>query len=300
MKIFVHGFWRGFVENTDGIGIKLFLIVFSLLYDTNVEVSSNYEECDLLIESVFSNDTYLFKKNWMHTYLLNGESSQNSSKFCGQDRVDLFPSYSCILSGEEKKQNTVSLPLFIPYIYSNLHVYSMIMNPALEKRISIPNKMCCAIISNGGGKVRNLFLDALEKVVDIHYAGMYRNNVPRIKGNYFSKETCDFISQYKFIVSMENSREDTYITEKIINGFVAGIIPIYWGSSKVFDYFNKDRFICLEQDDEASIQRVIDEVIRLSRDPVAYLAKINQPVFLPHHDKHTIVYMVKDVASVIF
>ena len=174
------------------------------------------------------------------------------------------------------------------------------MNPALEKRISIPNKMCCAIISNGGGKVRNLFLDALEKVVDIHYAGMYRNNVPRIKGNYFSKETCDFISQYKFIVSMENSREDTYITEKIINGFVAGIIPIYWGSSKVFDYFNKDRFICLEQDDEASIQRVIDEVITLSRDPVAYLAKINQPVFLPHHDKHTIVYMVKDVASVIF
>jgi len=60
MKIFVHGFWRGFVENTDGIGIKLFLIMFSLLYDTNVEVSSNYEECDLLIESVFSNDTYLF------------------------------------------------------------------------------------------------------------------------------------------------------------------------------------------------------------------------------------------------
>jgi hypothetical protein len=99
---------------------------------------------------------------------------------------------------------------------------------------------------------------------------------------------------------MENSRDDTYITEKIMNGFVAGVVPIYWGSSKVFDYFNKDRFLCLEEDDDVSIQRVIDEVIRLSCDPIAYLEKINQPVFLPEHTKHTVESIVKDVGSVIF
>jgi len=300
MKLFVHGFWGGFIENTDGIGIQLFLTLFSILYNTNVEICSQFQDCEILFESVFSSETYLLRKEWKHTYLLNGESIQRTACFCGKARMNLFPKYTCIFSGQPKHANVVSLPLFIPYMYSNAHIYSNMMNPRNSKYHHVPTKDCCAIISNSDGMVRNRFLDSLEKHIHIDYAGQYKNNVPRIGGRYFSKETCDFISQYKFIVSMENSRDDTYITEKIMNGFVAGVVPIYWGSSKVFDYFNKDRFLCLEEDDDVSIQRVIDEVIRLSCDPIAYLEKINQPVFLPEHTKHTVESIVKDVGSVIF
>ena len=44
---------------------------------------------------------------------------------------------------------------------------------------------------------------------------------------------------------MENSREDTYITEKLINGLLSNIIPVYWGCENVHHYINKDRFLNL-------------------------------------------------------
>ena len=41
----------------------------------------------------------------------------------------------------------------------------------------------------------------------------------------------------------ENSIENGYITEKIFNVFFARAIPIYYGPSDKFRYFNKDSFI---------------------------------------------------------
>lgn len=47
----------------------------------------------------------------------------------------------------------------------------------------------------------------------------------------------------KFVIAMENSIGDGYVTEKIVNAFYAGAIPIYWGSSNINDLFNKNAFI---------------------------------------------------------
>ena len=37
----------------------------------------------------------------------------------------------------------------------------------------------------------------------------------------------------KFIISMENSIGDTYITEKVLHGLLADTIPIYWGTNNI-------------------------------------------------------------------
>ena len=34
-----------------------------------------------------------------------------------------------------------------------------------------------------------------------------------------------------------------YVTEKIVNAFLAGSIPIYWGSRAVLEIFNPESFI---------------------------------------------------------
>ena len=39
----------------------------------------------------------------------------------------------------------------------------------------------------------------------------------------------DEYSKFKFVLTMENGFRKGYVTEKIINAFVAGSIPIYWG-----------------------------------------------------------------------
>ena len=71
---------------------------------------------------------------------------------------------------------------------------------------------------------------------------------------------------YKFVFTMENSNEDGYITEKIMNAYIAGAIPIYWGTKEVKDIFNPKSFIYvldyLKEDNttdyDACAQRIIE------------------------------------------
>ena len=51
------------------------------------------------------------------------------------------------------------------------------------------------------------------------------------------------MSEYKFVICFENSEEDAYITEKIINPLLANVIPVYWGNKRIGDYFNIDRIL---------------------------------------------------------
>lgn len=51
------------------------------------------------------------------------------------------------------------------------------------------------------------------------------------------------ISQYKYAICFENMTYEGYITEKIIDCFVAGVIPIYMGAPDIGDYIPKGAFI---------------------------------------------------------
>lgn len=48
---------------------------------------------------------------------------------------------------------------------------------------------------------------------------------------------------YKFALVMENTKTPGYITEKILNAFIGGCVPVYCGTEDVFKIFNKDAFI---------------------------------------------------------
>lgn len=48
----------------------------------------------------------------------------------------------------------------------------------------------------------------------------------------------DSVKDYCFQVVVENSIIDTYFTEKIIDCFVTGTIPIYYGTAQIVDYFD--------------------------------------------------------------
>ena len=52
-----------------------------------------------------------------------------------------------------------------------------------------------------------------------------------ISDSHFSSKLIDRYSQYKFVLAMENTCSHGYITEKIVNAFYSGAIPIYWGSN---------------------------------------------------------------------
>jgi len=57
--------------------------------------------------------------------------------------------------------------------------------------------------------------------------------------NLYSPELLRFLSEYKFMIAIENAACPDYITEKFWRPLIMGVIPIYFGSPtiKVSPYF---------------------------------------------------------------
>tara|TARA_Y100000310_G_C20666523_1_gene807810 strand:+ start:1526 stop:2338 length:813 start_codon:yes stop_codon:yes gene_type:complete len=65
------------------------------------------------------------------------------------------------------------------------------------------------------------------------------------------------LNDYMFSVSVENDNTDTVFTEKLLDCFMCGTIPIYWGSKKVLEHFDGDGIIWLE---DFNIDNLSEEV----------------------------------------
>lgn len=71
------------------------------------------------------------------------------------------------------------------------------------------------------------------------------------------------ISEYKFSVCFENVAYPGYFTEKIIDCFVAGVIPIYLGAPDIENYIRKDAYIDMR--DFGSWQELEEYLERFSK-----------------------------------
>ncbi len=58
-----------------------------------------------------------------------------------------------------------------------------------------------------------------------------------------------------FHITIENNMDDYYFTEKIIDCFRTYTIPIYWGTNRVLELFDKDGIIYLE--DPSKLHQVV-------------------------------------------
>jgi hypothetical protein len=95
----------------------------------------------------------------------------------------------------------------------------------------------------------NIFRTKLMNYKRVDCAGPLYHNTPYVitdsKGNLArgdQKYKVEWLSSYKFSVSMENCKSIGYCTEKIIHAMFANCIPIYWGSESVNQDFNENSF----------------------------------------------------------
>ena len=291
MKIFFNGWFGGFFEKTNpGLNTDFFINLFEKVYNEKCQ-KGGFEESEILCEfcMLINTKTRLNDKKWKHTFMMSGESYTN--KYESQ--------YDCVLWMERNHKNIINMPLHIPYIYTN-NFLDKLENQ--DKRETIPKNDALVIISNPNGKVRNKFLSLLEKKMNVTYAGRYKNNIGNLlPWDYNKPEFKNFVSQFKFIISMENTRYETGITEKIVHGMLAQTIPVYWGSPRVYDYFNKDRFLNLEKDDEITMNNLINKIIDIKNNDKKWLDIVNQKIF-PGDGKmwRTIEEISNDIKCLIF
>lgn len=58
------------------------------------------------------------------------------------------------------------------------------------------------------------------------------------------------LKDYRFSVVIENCKRDYWFTEKLIDCFATGTIPIYWGCPSIGDFFNTDGMLLFDNMEE--------------------------------------------------
>lgn len=112
-------------------------------------------------------------------------------------------------------------------------------------------------------------VNEISAIIPIHLGGQCRGARPT-KGNYTRMRTprrewarnFEVQTNYKFCFAMENSHpyQHHYITEKILNPFLAGCIPVYYGTPDVFDVFNRKAMVYYDPDNPAPALKQLKEL----------------------------------------
>ena len=117
-----------------------------------------------------------------------------------------------------------------------------------SRNIWTKNKSCSLILSNkkitSGHRLRHRIAEKVTKV-DV-YGGQYQflsftSTRPFALDNtpcHLSNQKYRALKDYRFSIVIENCKEDYYFTEKLIDCFLSGTIPIYYGCPSIGNFFN--------------------------------------------------------------
>ena len=238
-----------YFEMTEEYFIK-FLLPNKYDYEI-VDFSSN---ADICFVSVQHEDNNLLKSNEINIFMsvenmVPPERTQYKfkNKFGHYDnkRIDTFI-HNDVSQNSVITESNVSV---IPTVYFRINYF--LNNPIELPSIPFSSKHLCLFVSRNrlNENKANLwdYLE-LEYSKDIHHISQYYSSI-ETSSCYSSAELLNVFSKYKFIVVMENTHQEGYITEKIFNVFQAGTIPIYDGAPDINNFINPESFLSFDDDD---------------------------------------------------
>jgi len=126
--------------------------------------------------------------------------------------------------------------------------------------------------------------EMMKKVIPVVYKGQCENKI-------------NTIANYKFVFCAENTIYPGYVTEKIIDCFMAGAIPIYIGASDIENFIPKNLFIDLRE--YRSMKDLEERLINISEEE-ALLMIVSSKEFLKskNGDKFSYEYMAERIYNI--
>jgi len=165
--------------------------------------------------------------------------------------------------------------------------------PSQKQKLYDKTKLCSFIVSNktltDEQKMRvqllNLFYQNKEQFEKIDLFGRGHNPFPEDHDNDYDGKV-EIIKDYAFSITMENWIQKNYFSEKIMDCFMTGTVPIYFGATNIGDYFNTDGIIIAN-----SIEQIIEEINNLSLDRYkTMLAAVKENFELANNHIDTVSY----------
>jgi len=134
--------------------------------------------------------------------------------------------------------------------------FYLILRPELKDKIfgtrikhESFDRFCSFVVSNPANFFRNAFFDQLNLYKKVHSYGRFKTNDYGLqqlsKGRYWRDAKYEFFlkNKHKYSICFEHSSYPYYCTEKLMDTFLAGSIPLYWGDPKINENWNKEAFI---------------------------------------------------------
>lgn len=112
------------------------------------------------------------------------------------------------------------------------------------KKISF---LCSSNSMSDGHRYRISWAEKLKNKVDL-YGGVCGSRKIGVIGNqhYHHKRKTEAMNDYMFSVAFENTKYNTYFTEKVTDCFANGVIPVYFGTDNIKNYFDENGIIFLQ------------------------------------------------------
>ena len=125
-------------------------------------------------------------------------------------------------------------------------------------------------------KTKNLSIIASAKrqtvghVLRHNIVANHSNKIDGLFGNGYSfiKDKVEGLRDYRYHIVVENIKLDFWFTEKLIDAFLTGCVPIYYGTSGISNFFNTDGMIMIDSVNDFS--KIVNTLT-----PELYYSKIN-------------------------
>lgn len=125
---------------------------------------------------------------------------------------------------------------------------------------------------------RSIISDIVEAQMPVIYPGIFRKNTDTVLYGY--NEKISFISNYQFNICPENADGPGYVTEKIFHAFMAGCIPVYYGSGNSPEptIINPEAIVFYDHNEPSKLSKTLNGFMK---DASLRRQYAEQPYFLP-------------------
>lgn len=147
-------------------------------------------------------------------------------------------------------------------------------------------KWCSFTVSNPSNFMRNAAFQQINNYKPVDSYGRYLTNNNALqeysKGRYWRDAKDDYFLTYphKFMIAYENTPTRYYCTEKLMDAFLVGSMPIYWGDPRVGEDWNKEAFIDFTKGFD------FEKIVYLDKDWKLFQSVYEQPVFTDEQKKN--------------
>ncbi len=134
-------------------------------------------------------------------------------------------------------------------------------------------RFCNFIYSNSRCATRNAFFELLNSKRSVDSLGSLMNNrvESRLGGRYdrdWHSTKFAVLQDYRFTVAFENTELPGYTTEKMVDAWIAGSVPIYWGNPAFTIDFPPNS--CLSLYEAGSLNKLVEQVLEAENEPERY------------------------------